>query len=159
MPKPISRILLICLLIFSFFMYARAQKQVGQAERKALYLEISVQDSLLFTAFNTRDLNWLQTFFTDDLELYQDNVGVRDKKETIEAFAELFRKDYILKRHLVKESMEVYPVKGFGAIQTGAHEFVHMKNGKEEKAVFKFTHIWQKTKKGWKIKRLITYDH
>lgn len=159
MPKSLARVLLVCLFLFSCFMFARAQQQPGPTEREQLYREIFVQDSLLFTAFHARNLDQLQLFFADDLELYQDNVGVRNKKEAMKAFGEMFGQDLTLTRQLVKGSMEVYPIRGFGAIQTGAHMFTHFEDGKEIKGVFKFTHIWQKTAAGWKIKRLITYDH
>lgn len=124
-----------------------------------LYKTIHEQDSLLFTAFNSRNIQALSKFFSMDLELYQDNTGVRNYQQTMDAFADLFKKDYVLTRELVAGSMEVYPIKGFGAIETGSHRFSHIENGKPESAVFKFTHIWEKTAEGWKIKRLITYDH
>jgi hypothetical protein len=125
----------------------------------ALYKLIQQQDSLLFTAFNSRNLEGMSKFFSNGLELYQDNTGVRNYAETMSAFKDLFSKDYLLTRTLVPGTLEVYPIKDFGAIETGLHRFSHIENGKPESAVFKFMHIWEKTEKGWKIKRLITYDH
>jgi ketosteroid isomerase-like protein len=124
-----------------------------------LYATIRQQDSLLFAAFNGRNIKELSKFFSTELELYQDNTGVRNYQETMAAFADLFTKEYVLTRELVPGSLEVYPIKGFGAIETGSHRFSHIENGKPESAVFKFTHVWEKTAEGWKIKRLITYDH
>ena len=126
---------------------------------KDLYKEIVLMDSLLFKSFNARDLKTLSTFFTKDLEVFQDNTGIRNYSQTLEAFKGLFGMDYILTRKLVAGSMEVYPVKDFGAIESGAHSFCHTENKKLECAIFKFMHIWEKTSDGWKIKRLITYDH
>ena len=124
-----------------------------------LYTEIAQMDSLLFDAFNSRNIEKLKTFFSANLEVYQDNTGLRNYSQTIESFTGLFKKDYILKRELVAQSMEVYPIKDFGAIQTGRHTFCHTENGKLQCGTFKFVHIWEKTTEGWKIKRLITYDH
>src|SRR6478609_9150834 len=135
---------------------ARAQKASATG---TLYIEITEMDSLLFDAFNSRNIGKLKTFFSPDLEVYQDNTGLRNYNQTVTSFTELFKKEYILKRELVAQSMEVYPVKDFGAIQTGRHSFCHTEKGKLECATFKFTHIWEKTTEGWKIKRLITYDH
>jgi hypothetical protein len=124
-----------------------------------LYLEIARMDSLLFNAFNTRDIQKFKQFFDTNLEVYQDNIGVRNYSESMEAFAGLFKKDYVLTRTLVPGSMEVYPVKNYGAIQTGLHTFSHLENGKLQSATFKFMHIWQKKEDSWKITRLITYGH
>lgn len=159
MPASLTRILLICLLICSLFIQGKSQTDLSTTGKEQLYQTIRLQDSLLFVAFNNRDINRMKQFFTADLEVFQDNVGVRNYTETINAFGELFQKDYVLTRRLVPGTLEVYPVKGFGAIETGSHEFCHVENGKEECAVFKFAHVWQKTDAGWQIKRLITYDH
>lgn len=126
---------------------------------KALYDIIYYQDSLLFSAFNTRNIEKLKLFFADNLEVYQDNTGLRTYEQTIDAFSGLFAKDYLLTRQLVKPSLEVYPIKDFGAIETGRHIFCHTENGKLECATFKFVHIWQKQNGQWKISRMITYDH
>ncbi len=159
MPPSLTRILLICCLLFSLLAKGAAQSQEQKHGQGPLYRELYTMDSLLFTAFNTRDITQLQTYFSTDLELYQDNAGVRNYEQAMEAFKGLFTRDYILIRELVKGSMEVYPIKDFGAIQTGLHTFSHVENGKLEKGTFKFMHVWQQTKAGWKIKRLITYDH
>jgi hypothetical protein len=126
---------------------------------KALYDTIHSQDSILFAAFNARNLEKMKTFFATDLEVYQDNIGVRSYEQTIDAFAGLFTRDYILTRHLVKESLEVYPVKDYGAIETGSHTFCHTENGELVCGTFKFVHIWEHQNGQWKITRIITYDH
>ncbi len=113
----------------------------------------------MFRAFNTRNIETLRQFFDTNLEVYQDNIGVRNYSESMGAFAGLFKKDYVLTRTLIPGSMEVYPIKDYGAIQTGLHTFSHVENGKPESATFKFMHIWQKQNGSWKITRLITYDH
>lgn len=124
-----------------------------------LYATIIFQDSILFDAFNSRNLDKLKSCFTDNLEVYQDNTGVRDYDQTIASFKELFQKDYVLTRKLLKESAEVYPIKGFGAIETGRHTFCHTENGKLECATFKFVQIWEIKNGQWKIAKIITYDH
>ena len=124
-----------------------------------LYSEIAHMDSLLFDGFNSRNVDKMKVFFDPSLELYQDNIGVRNYKETVEAFSKLFKQDNILTRKLVPGSMEVYPIKGYGAIQTGMHTFSHIENGKPVAATFKFMNIWHKKGNDWKITRLVTYDH
>lgn len=153
------KLLLGCLLSGLSINAVHAQTGITLPEKKELYAEIAHRDSVLFDAFNTPNIDRLKSFFTPDLEIYQDNVGVRNYPETIEAFKDLFKKEYILTRTIVKGSMEVYPIKGYGAIQTGLHTFCHTENGKPQCGTFKFVHIWEKFNGNWKIKRLITYDH
>jgi hypothetical protein len=126
---------------------------------KPLYDTIYCQDSILFQAFNTRDLEKLKTFFAANLEVYQDNIGVRSYEQSVEAFRGLFSLDYTLTRSLVKGSLEVYPVKDYGAIETGSHTFCHKENGILVCGTFKFVHIWEHQNGKWKISRIITYDH
>ena len=124
-----------------------------------LYNEIAHMDTLLFDAFNSRNIDRLKQFFDTSLELYQDNIGVRNYKETIDAFSNLFKMDYVLTRKLVSGSMEVYPIKGYGAIQTGMHVFSHIENGKYQEGTYKFMQIWQKKDGVWRVTREITYGH
>jgi hypothetical protein len=72
----------------------------------------------------------------------------------MEGFKNLFTRDYVLTREMVKGSMEVYPIKDFGAIQTASHVFSHVENGKPEKGTFKFMHIWKKENGAWKVSRI-----
>ena len=77
----------------------------------------------------------------------------------MEAFRGLFEGNYVLKRTLINETLEVYPIKDFGAIETGQHTFCHDENGKTDCGTFKFVHIWKNENGVWKITRIITYDH
>lgn len=154
-----SKLVLFLLVLLLSLSMAHAQKNQESPERKKLFAEILHMDSVLFNAFNNRDIATMKTLFTSDLELYQDNDGRKDYAQTMAGFAALFTKDYMLTRTLVPQSMEVYPIKNFGAIQTASHVFSHMENGKPERGTFKFLHIWQKTPGGWKISRVVTYDH
>ncbi len=134
-------------------------KKVYIPADKPLYETIIKKDSILFEAFNTRDITALKSYFTDNLEVYQDNTGLRNYEETVQAFTELFKMDYVLTRKPILESIEVYPVRNFGAIETGQHTFCHTENGKLECATFKFVHIWETKNGQWKVAKIITYDH
>lgn len=125
---------------------------------QSLYDSIVHMDSILFNAFNGRDLETLKTLFTEDLEFYHDNGGLSGYEENMENFKNNFAKDNKLNRKLVKGSTEVFPIKDYGAIQIGMHTFCHIENGKEDCGTFKFLHVWQ-NKNGWKISRVISYDH
>ena len=60
---------------------------------------------------------------------------------------------------MVKGTLEVHPIKDYGAIETGSHQFKHFENGKEEIGIFKFLMIWKKETDGWKVSKVVSYDH
>jgi hypothetical protein len=124
-----------------------------------LYNEIAELDSLQFGAFNARNLDQLMNYFDGSLELYQDNTGVRNYDQTKQAFGGLFKMNYVLTRKLIPGSMEVYPIKDYGAIETGQHTFSHVENGQLQVGTFKFMQIWQKKDGVWRVTREITYGH
>jgi len=124
-----------------------------------LFNEIAQQDSLQFDAFNSRNLDKLMNYFDSTLELYQDNTGVRNFEQTKQAFGGLFKMNYVLNRKLIAGSMEVYPIKDYGAIETGKHIFSHVENGKLQSFTYKFMQIWQKKDGIWRVTREITYGH
>jgi len=124
-----------------------------------LFNEIAHQDSLQFGAFNSRNLDQLMNYFDTSLELYQDNTGVRNYEQTKAAFGGLFKMDYVLTRKLIPGTMEVYPIKDFGAIETGQHTFSHTEGGKLQVGTYKFMQIWQKKDGVWRVTREITYGH
>lgn len=133
--------------------------QVAAQTSGPLYNEIAHMDSLQFYAFNSRNLDQLMQYFDSSLELYQDNIGVRNYDQTKQAFGGLFKMDYVLTRRLVSGSMEVYPIKGYGAIETGVHTFSHMENGELQKGTYKFMQIWQNKDGIWRVTCEITYGH
>jgi len=117
-------------------------------------------DSVLFNAFNNRDVAKLKTLFREDLEFYHDKDGLTGYSHTIESFIGLAgKKENDLKRELIAGSLEVYPLKDFGAMQIGMHRFCHTENGKSDCGSFKFVHIWKKINGDWKISRVVSYGH
>ncbi|MEO8171728.1 MAG: nuclear transport factor 2 family protein, partial [Sediminibacterium sp.] len=112
-----------------------------------------------FEAFNAQNMGKFKPLFTKDLEWYQDNGGLIPYKTVFKNFENTFKKDYKLTRQLLKETLEVHPIKGYGAIEIGTHQFRHIENGKEEIGNFRFLMIWQKKDNQWRISRVISYDH
>ena len=134
------------------------EKKVAQTS-KELFNEIAFMDSVLFQAFNNQNMTKFKPLFTKDLEWYQDNGGLLPYKTVFENFEKTFKKDFKLTRHLLKGTLEVHPIKDFGAIEIGTHQFRHIENGKEEVGTFKFLMIWKKKGNQWQISRVISYDH
>ena len=126
-----------------------------------LYDTIAHLDSTLFEAFNRRDLSALKGFFSEELEFYHDLGGVTNYNQNMDAFERTFLSERKLRRELVKSSLEVYPIKDFGAVETGVHLFYVTEKGQKEKlsSEAKFIHLWQKRNGEWKITRIISYAH
>jgi len=150
---------LIFLLLFNFSIFVSAQEKKVAPTSKELFREIERMDSLMFHAFNTQNMTKFKSMFTEDLEWFQDNGGLIPYKIIFENFGNTFKNEHKLSRELVKGSLEVHPIKDYGAIEIGEHQFRHMENGKEEIGTFKFLMIWQKKDDQWRISRVVSYDH
>ncbi len=154
--------LFLFLITFAISIIAFAQipieKKVAETQT-ALFNKVASLDSSLFAAYNSKNLDLMKTYFTSDLEWYQDNGGLIDFDKVFSNFQSIFNRDYDLKRYLIKESLEVHPIEGYGAIEIGKHQFKHIENGKLEIGTFKFLMIWKNDKGNWKISRVISYDH
>ena len=124
-----------------------------------LYKEIVHQDSILFTAFNNRDVTAFGNQFSKDLEFYHDKGGLTDYNYTIESLKKTATLNNGLRRELVPGSIEIYPIKDYGAVQMASHTFCHLENGKQDCGTFKFIHVWKNTTDGWKITRVISIGH
>ena len=140
--------------------FAQIQDEIKvETTQTALFNEIANLDSSLFEAYNSKNLDLMKTYFTKDLEWYQDNGGLLDFEKVFSNFQSIFNRDYDLKRNLIKESLEVHPIEGYGAIEIGKHQLKHIENGKLEIGTFKFLMIWKNDNGNWKISRVISYDH
>lgn len=149
-------------LFFVFIVFTNSvlgqEKKVAPVSA-ALFKEIARMDSLLFDAFNRQDMPTFKAMFTEDLEWFQDNGGLISYATVFENFGRMFKQENKLTRTLVAGSLEVHPIKEYGAIEIGAHIFKHYENGKLEEGTFKFLMIWQQKDGKWKISRVVSYDH
>lgn len=125
----------------------------------ALFHEIAAMDTALFDAFNRRDQERLAAIFSKDLEFFHDKGGLSNYEQSLQNTSSMFERNKTLRRQLVPGTMQVYPVKDYGAIQTAEHKFCNAESGKEECGVFKFLHIWKRTDGAWKLTRVVSYDH
>ena len=158
-----TKFILIKIIFAAFFLNVAISinAQAGNAgiSDVALYQEIAHMDSVVFNAFNSRDVEKFKSLFAVELEFYHDKGGLTNYDHTIEFMKTTAKNNDHLRRDLVKGTLEVYPIPGYGAMQIGAHTFCHMENGKQECGTFKFVHVWQKKNGEWKITRVISYGH
>jgi ketosteroid isomerase-like protein len=154
-----AKFFILCTITLLLANCINAQEKKVAATSKELYNEIAIADSILFGYFNTKDFEKFKAMFTADLEWFQDNGGLITRKKVFENFKNAFGNVNKLTRQLVAGSLEVHPLKNYGAIEIGVHQFKHIENGKEEIGTFKFLMIWQKKNEQWKIARVVSYDH
>lgn len=136
-----------------------AQNNLPSRSPKSLYDQIQKADSTAFAALNTHNVDQLMSYFTKDVEFYNDGGGLTTYDQTGLNFATMFKGTPDIRRELVKGTLEVYPLKGYGAIAIGTHRFCHQEQGREECGSFKFTTIWQQKQGTWKMSRVVSYGH
>ena len=144
-------------------------QRAGPAQTQALADEIAAADLALFSAFFDRcDVEALKGMVTDDFEMFHDKNGYMTKsgKEFIEGIARTCARqkageDYRARRELVPGTLKVFPLNNYGAVEVGVHRFYQLLPGKPEKLVevSQFSHVWKKEESGWKISRVLSYDH
>ncbi|MEY2527855.1 MAG: hypothetical protein QOE73_2626 [Verrucomicrobiota bacterium] len=157
------RTLLLFLIVVSFSNPGQAAD--GQEAKKKpatsgeLFDAIARMDSAMFDAFNGHNVDLLMSLFTNDLEFYHDTGGLTNYEQTKENFGKLLANTPDIRRDLVKGSLEVYPIKDFGALEIGEHVFCHKEKGKDDCGTFKFAMVWRKEGDSWKVSRVISYGH
>jgi len=137
-----------------------AQPQQAAAPKDELFRTIASLDGEVFDAFNRCDLEKFGSYFTEELEFYHDNGGLTDRSR--QSLVESVKNNICGKvyRVLVTETLEVYPLNGYGAVEIGVHRFYHPgKDSTESVGEAKFVHLWQNKEGAWKITRVISYDH
>jgi len=159
MKKEIVIIVLSALLLLLNSYRASAREKKPVTKSPALYEAIAAQDSMLFAAYNNQDIQSIKAFFAPGIEWFKDNNGLLDYNTVVTNLEGLFSRDGKLTRTLLKNSLEIYPVKNYGAIETGVHRFRHMENGKQIVGTFKFLMIWKKQDDKWLVTKVVSYDH
>jgi uncharacterized protein (TIGR02246 family) len=145
------------------FCLASAAQSVPPLEKiqsqEELDRAITTLDSALFDAYNKCDLEKFASLLSEDVEFYHDQGGVTLGRA---ALTESVKKNICGKvtRELVPRSLQVFYMKGFGAIEMGVHRF-HHPGHEDTEAVgeARFVHLWQYKDGAWKVTRVLSYDH
>tara|TARA_B110000238_G_scaffold106369_1_gene115853 strand:+ start:30 stop:533 length:504 start_codon:yes stop_codon:yes gene_type:complete len=120
-----------------------------------LYTDIVKMDSIYFAAYNTCDIKTQASIYADDIEFFHDKGGLlTDKKELLKSLKENICNK--VTRTLIKGSIEVYPIKDYGAIQIGYHTFYNKLEPKAESTPSKFIVVWKKENNNWKMTKVIS---
>jgi hypothetical protein len=129
----------------------QSQAELGKA--------IGALDAALFDAYNRCDLVKFASLIDDNVEFYHDQGGVTLGQANL---TESVKKNICGKvtRELVAGTLQVYPMKGYGAVEMGVHRFHHPGHEDTEGVgEGKFVHLWRYKDGAWKITRVISYDH
>jgi hypothetical protein len=143
------------LLAFAF----SSHRSTGQTSQHpdALFETIKSLDTKMFNAYNNCDLAVLGSMVSDDLEFYHDQTGLMVGKAP---FLVAIKQNICgkVQRTLIENTLEVYPLKGYGAVEIGIHRF-HHPNELGNVGDAKFVTIWHNDNGVWKVTRVISYEH
>lgn len=159
-PFKESYLIKICIAIVLFFYSLFSFGQVEEIPKyKAtnidLYEEVLKMDSIYFNAYNTCDIKTQASLYDDNIEFFHDRGGLMtNKKELLKALEENICNK--VTRILIKGSVEVYPIKNYGAIQIGYHKFYNKLEPNAKSIPSKFVVVWKKEKESWKITKVIS---
>jgi ketosteroid isomerase-like protein len=135
-----------------------AQQPVPAAEQAELTRTVTDLDTKLFDAYNHCDLKTLGAMVADDLEFYHDQTGLMVGKAP---FLAAIQQNICgkVERTLVPGSLEVYRLKGYGAVEIGVHRFHKAGHPEDLGGEAKFVHLWQNKDGVWRVTRVISYNH
>jgi hypothetical protein len=140
---------------------ASAQTKTVGAVDDTLFRQIAASDSAFFDAYNNCQLATMKSYFTSEVEFYHDQSRLSHLAGVMDALP----KNICGKVHRdpVPGTLEVYPLKGYGAVATGLHRFCDSRKYRtcEEgtSGVPKFVTLWRKQNGKWRMSRVISYDH
>jgi ketosteroid isomerase-like protein len=153
----IIKMLLIVAMFFYSLMTIAQVKEIPayRASNIDLYNDIIKMDHIYFTAYNTCDIKTQASLYDDDIEFFHDKGGLlTDKTALLKALKENICNK--VTRTLIKGSVEVYPIKGYGAIQVGYHKFYNKLEPNAKSTPSKFIVVWKKENENWKMTKVIS---
>ena len=158
--RPCLSVLMRLALLAAPVVSATAQTPPSATQPDELFRTIASLDSALFASasYDRCDLETFQAFFAGDVEFYHDQSGLTVGSQAV---TEQVKQNICgkVRRELVAGTLQVFPMRGYGAVETGVHRFYQPKVGEEASGEAKFVHLWQHKDGAWKITRVISYDH
>jgi len=122
---------------------------------------VAAQDAAVFDAFNRcadpAQLALHAGHFDPAVEFYHDTGGVTWMREEMLANTSKYACGNYT-RELVPGSLQVHPVKDFGAISQGTHRFCQTASGSCD-GIADFTMVWRLRDGRWQVTRVLSYGH
>ena len=139
------------------------------ADVEDLRSQIVAADARLFELFMERcDPTALRGMVTDDFEFFDDRGGL------VATNGDAFVAQYLgrcssrdapdawrSRREALAETIEIFPIREYGAVETGEHVFYERQGEGEERRVgrARFAQMWKLDGGAWKLARVFSYDH
>ncbi|MGB5376402.1 nuclear transport factor 2 family protein [Muriicola sp.] len=122
---------------------------------KEIYDLIVGKDKEYFDAYNACDIKKQESLYSEELEFFHDKGGLSTSKKDILASIE---KNICGKvtRTLVDGSIEVYPIKDYGAVEIGYHKFYNNQEPDAKSIPVKFIMVWKNEDDKWLITKVIS---
>jgi len=120
-----------------------------------LYNTIVALDKRFFKAYNTCDMETQAELISEDIEFFHDKGGLATSKTQI---IESLKNNICGKvtRTLIKGTIEVYPIAGYGAVQMGTHKFFNNQEPNAKSIPSKFITIWKNDNGNWTMTRIVS---
>ncbi len=125
------------------------------SSNQKLYDEILSLDKQFFEAYNTCNLKKQEDFYSNDIEFFHDKAGLMTSKKAIIASTQKYICGKVT-RELLQETVEVYPIAHYGAIEIGYHKFHNSAEANSASKASKFIIVWNNTDEDWKIDKVIS---
>ena len=155
--KPITILILI---FISPFGYAQeTYKAILETEYdpidKNVYEVIVAKDKEYFDAYNTCDMKKQAALYSEELEFFHDKGGLSTSKEELLTAIENNICGKVT-RTLIEGSIEVYPIKDYGAIEIGYHKFYNNQEPNAKSKPSRFIMVWKNEGEKWLISKVIS---
>lgn len=135
----------------------------------ALAQVVTASDATFFALFfEGCDPEKLATMVTDDFEFFDDRGGLAatDGASFVAQYrtrceARRVPDAWRSRREPVPETLHIYRMNGYGAVETGEHLFYERRGDGPEALAgrAKFSQIWKLEDGRWKLARVFSYDH
>ena len=140
------------------FTTGKAQQDAIQKyvpEDQKLFAEIEAMDKQFFDAYNNCDLKKQEAIYANEIEFFHDKGGLMTSKTEI---LDGTKKHICGKvtRYLIAGTLEVYPIKNYGAVEIGFHRFHNNQEPDAESKPSKFIIMWKNENGNWRIAKVVS---
>ena len=131
------------------------------APAAALRDQILSADRQLFDAYNTCNIVQFSRSLAPDLEFFHDTTGLTGHNWNVSALKKRCAETTKYHRTLDEQSVQIFPVPGYGALELGTHRFYENRADGSENldATPGFANVWKKMPDGWRLTRVLSYGH
>lgn len=160
--KPVMQIRngVLVMLVSVVLASGRAVAQTAAAP-DVLLATMQALDTAVFDAFNHCDapgkLAEHGRYFASDVEFYHDTGGVTWTRAAMLKNTRQFVCGHF-RRELIPGSLRVFPIRDFGALVQGTHQFCQFDSGRCD-GLADFSILWRQQKGRWRITRVLSYGH